>query len=254
MAVWVVGKKIGDLGGYGEVYIAHQKEGDSLSKEAYAVKKLVKLNRLSIERFQREVRLCSHLNHKRIIRILAFHIQEEPYFYVMPRYQSSMNKLLPEIKRDIRRIKVVINRILDGVEYLHQQGIYHRDLKPANILLNKEDDLVISDFGLGMQAGSVTRSLTLSHAGLGTRFFAAPEQLKDAKHVDQRCDIYSLGCMIYLCFSRNVMDRHFDFRNVPPALTYVIRKSTALNKDARYADIQSLRQAFNWAIHSLVHS
>lgn len=249
MTKWNTGERIGDKGGFGEVYKARRAE--EKGAEAYALKNLVQLDQNSIERFQREVRMTKRLNHPRIISVESSNLSKEPYFYVMPLYKHSMNKIIDEIKGDFSRVGVIINGILDGVEYLHNEGVYHRDLKPANILMNTDEDLVISDFGLGVQSNSNSLELTRSNMGMGTNFFSSPEQLSDAKNVDHRTDIYSLGCIIYLCFSRK-NNAYLNLDNLPSQIAFVVRKCTAHNREDRFNDVESLRKAFNGAIGTLL--
>jgi serine/threonine-protein kinase len=87
----------------------------------------------------------------------------------------------------------------------HREGIVHRDLKPENLLQSKDGSLSLSDFGLAKlvgegddPAGDPTNvDLTTSHVGMGTPRYMAPEQFEDARGVDQRADVYSLGVMLY---------------------------------------------------------
>lgn len=163
-----------------------------------------------------------------------------------------MQSIMNEIKRDYLRIRNIFNQIFDGVEYLHSEGVYHRDLKPANILMNSDVDLVISDFGLGVQRDSTSIRLTRTLMGMGTEFFASPEQMMDAKNVDEKTDIYSLGCMIYLCFIEEDWDTHIVLEKMPSVIDYVVRKATAYRKESRFQSIESLRQSFNAAIDRLL--
>lgn len=251
MATWTnEGKIIGDDGGFGEVYRSRKKVGSVTLRTVYAKKKLTNLNPTSVERFQREVRLSSRLNHPRIIKVIASKLSEDPYFYIMPLYNCSMNQILNDLKGDFTRISTIINGIFDGVEYLHGEGVYHRDLKPANILMNSDDDIVISDFGLGVQPDSGSKHLTRVNTRMGTEFFASPEQWSDARNIDHRSDLFSIGRIIYCCFAENI-DQNISYDNIPPAIAYLIRKSTADNKEDRFENVESMRKIFNGAIGTL---
>src|SRR5258708_39679515 len=83
-----------------------------------------------------------------------------------------------------------------GLHYADQHGIIHRDVKPENILITAEGQAKLADLGL---AKTLTEDLELTrtHTGLGTPNYMAPEQFQDAKRVDVRCDIYSLGATLY---------------------------------------------------------
>jgi serine/threonine-protein kinase len=77
----------------------------------------------------------------------------------------------------------------------HELNLVHRDVKPENILLSNEGVVKLADLGLAKALDDV--SLTQTGTGVGTPVYMAPEQATDAKHVDGRSDVYSLGCMFY---------------------------------------------------------
>ena len=90
--------------------------------------------------------------------------------------------------------------ICQAVQHAHHKGIVHRDLKPSNLFLEEEDGLVVvkvSDFGLAKVQDAGIDSLTKSGALMGTPHYMSPEQAQDAKRVDARTDVYSLGMVLY---------------------------------------------------------
>ena len=103
-----------------------------------------------IQRFEREVRLLSRLNHPNIVKIIASNLVADQKFYVMTLYQCSLTSVIPHLVNDYSRQLLIINSILSGIQYLHSEGVIHRDLKPDNILCNSDTDIVITDFGLGI--------------------------------------------------------------------------------------------------------
>ena len=90
--------------------------------------------------------------------------------------------------------KPVLTNLVEAVNYAHISGVVHRDLKPDNIILTNAGSLKILDFGI---AKSENANLTQTGYGLGTADYMAPEQFTDAKGVDGRADIYSLGVILY---------------------------------------------------------
>src|SRR5262249_49932213 len=86
-----------------------------------------------------------------------------------------------------------------GLHHAHERGLVHRDLKPANLLLSNQGEVKILDLGLARFAQDQIGDATLTHEGmgLGTPDYMAPEQFRDARHVDPRADVYSLGCTLY---------------------------------------------------------
>jgi serine/threonine protein kinase len=90
----------------------------------------------------------------------------------------------------------VILACAHGLHHAHEHGMIHRDVKPANILLTSDGIVKLADLGLAKLAES-DEDLTRTGTGAGTPVYMAPEQVLDAKHVDRRSDIYSLGCVLY---------------------------------------------------------
>ena len=124
-----------------------------------------------------------------------------PYL-VMPRMRGEdMGQLLARVK--VLEPSVAVPLVLQacrGVAAGHAAGIVHRDIKPSNLFLEEEDGVVIvkvSDFGLAKVQSAGIDSLTKSGALMGTPQYMAPEQAQDAKRVDARTDVYSLGMVLY---------------------------------------------------------
>jgi len=84
----------------------------------------------------------------------------------------------------------------DALDHAHGLKMIHRDIKPDNILVTKTGLVKVADLGLA-KATDDDMSMTQSGTGLGTPHYMPPEQARDAKHVDARCDIYALGCTLY---------------------------------------------------------
>jgi serine/threonine-protein kinase len=85
----------------------------------------------------------------------------------------------------------------DALHYAHELNMVHRDVKPDNILITKKGHVKLADLGLAKAVDDEDMSLTQSGTGLGTPHYMAPEQARNAKHVDRRCDVYALGCTLY---------------------------------------------------------
>ncbi|MBW2146645.1 MAG: CHASE2 domain-containing protein [Deltaproteobacteria bacterium] len=147
------------------------------------------------ERFFAEAKAAGRLNHPNIITIydtgedydlswIAMEFLEgenlEPY--------TKKEKLLP-----LRRVVEIIAHVCDALEYAHQHNIIHRDIKPANIMLLKNGDIKVTDFGI---ARITSASKTQTGIILGTPSYMSPEQVA-GKKVDGRSDIFSLGVFFY---------------------------------------------------------
>lgn len=225
--------RIGELGGFGCVYKCADENGYE-----FACKVLEKDTDMAIKRFEREVRLLNRLNHPNIIKTITYNLSGEQKFYIMPLYKSSLYRVIPQIEGNMYAQHSVINAILNGIEYLHSEGVIHRDLKPANILYNNDNDIVITDFGLGIQQDS--ESSTLTQTAYGTRRYCPPEQWENMHLVDERADIYAIGKII------EDIVTNFETKTIEnPTMKYIIDKCTKMDKNERFNSIEELRSIVN---------
>ncbi|NJF07336.1 protein kinase [Bacillus subtilis] len=250
---WKLGNQIGEPSGFGQVFSALKIIDGVSQNEEYVVKKLSQLDDDSIARFIREVRYLTKLDHPRIVKCVGYSLEDKPYFYAMRKYNSSLSSILPDLSENYSRIKTVFDNILEGLEYLHNEGYYHRDLKPANVLFNSDNDLVLCDLGLCINSSSdSTTRLTKTNMGIGTRFYCSPEQEADLKTVDHRTDIYSFGKMLYEAFTLT-RPISLDISLLPAPIQYIVKKSTRDKKENRFESVEELRQHFNRAMELLIN-
>ena len=181
-------------GGMGVVY----KSTDPDTGAAVAVKVLpaqLAGDPVFVNRFRREMITLQRLQHPGVVRILDQGEQDEGYYYVMEYMDGgSLETKLKEGMLDplaATRMVLPVSRVL---EHLHAQGVIHRDLKPANILLTKEGESKLTDFGIAKLVDA-TR-MTATQSMLGTVEYMSPEQ-SQGRFVDPRTDIYSLGVIYY---------------------------------------------------------
>lgn len=245
-------EKLGENGGFGDVFRARKIIDEKEIEEDFAIKILKVDSEDAKNRFNREVRILRTLDNPRIMRVIEFNLNIDKPLYVMPRYNSSLRAYLPEIKDDYKRIRTIFNAIFDGIEYLHNGGIYHRDIKPENFLMNSDTDIVISDLGLGVDITSESTRLTKTGMFMGTLVYMSPEQIKDSKHVDNRTDIYSLGKVLYECFTGSV-DITVDLSLLPKGVKYVISKCLNTNINDRFLNVAELRAAFNSSLDIILY-
>ncbi|SCK15153.1 Stk1 family PASTA domain-containing Ser/Thr kinase [Streptomyces sp. WMMB 322] len=188
-------------GGMAEVYLAH----DTRLGRTVAVKTLrVDLARdPSFQaRFRREAQSAASLNHPAIV---AVYDTGEDYVdgvsipYIVMEYVDgstlrellhSGRKLLPE-----RAMEMCVG-ILQALEYSHRSGIVHRDIKPANVMLTRNGQVKVMDFGIARAMGDSGMTMTQTAAVIGTAQYLSPEQAK-GEQVDSRSDLYSTGCLVY---------------------------------------------------------
>lgn len=191
----MIGKEFGKyeiirwLGGgsFGDVYLAK----DKIIDKEFAIK-ISRLYEKEVEILKKEAIILSELNHPNIVRFYSIDIIENKIYLVMEYVDGeSLRNLISEKKLEIEKIKNITIQILDALSYAHKKGFLHRDIKPENILINKNGNVKITDFGLGaLFKGGI---LSLSFAG--TPIYLAPEGW-EGKYLPQT-DIFGVGCILY---------------------------------------------------------
>jgi len=148
-------------------------------------------------RFEREASLGVRLDHPGIVSVHDFVVDGGVLAVVMEWVEGRpMSEVVGEAAGPIpwEQAWPLFRSLLEGVGYAHSQGVVHRDLKPENVLIGSDGAPRIIDFGISKDLAD---SQTRTGAGMGTVEYMAPEQYTDAKAVDHRADIYSLGMMLY---------------------------------------------------------
>jgi serine/threonine protein kinase len=189
-------RKLGQ-GGMGEVYLARQVSLDRLVALKTLSRDLAKREDF-VKRFFREARAMAKLDHANIVKVYAVETVNGLHFAAIEYIDGqSVQDWIDDIGR--MSIGDALNIALccaEALKHAHEMGTIHRDIKPDNILVTKTGVAKVADFGLA-KALDDDVSMTQSGAGLGTPLYMAPEQARDAKHVDQRADIYALGATLY---------------------------------------------------------
>ncbi len=188
-------KKIG-IGGMGEVFLAT----DEMLDRKIAIKVLspeLMKNSLLVERFKTEAKIQATLNHPNIVTLYAFFEESGNYFMVMEFAEGITLKEQIKDNGGINdsRIKNILLQIFAGLQFAHQKGIVHRDIKPSNIIIDKNDNAKIMDFGIAKILDD--KELTSTGVKMGTVYYMSPEIINADKDVDSRTDIYSLGITLY---------------------------------------------------------
>jgi serine/threonine protein kinase/Tfp pilus assembly protein PilF len=189
-------------GGMGKVYKANDKD----IKEKVALKLIkpeVSTDKKTIERFQNELKFARKIRHKNVCQMYDLN-KEEGTYYITMEYVSG-----EDLKGFIRRsgqlaigttIRIA-KQVCDGLAEAHKLGVVHRDLKPSNIMIDKEGNVRIMDFGIARSLKA--KGITGSGVMIGTPEYMSPEQV-EGKKVDQRSDIYSLGVILFEMVTGNV--------------------------------------------------
>ncbi|MBI1313509.1 protein kinase [bacterium] len=190
-------KKLGQ-GGMGEVYLARQISLDRLVALKVLSKELAKKPGF-VERFVREARAMARIDHPNAVKVYAAEADKGLNFVAIEYVDGqSMQDVMDASKElSIGDAVHVILACADALAHAHEMNLIHRDIKPDNILVTKKGVVKVADFGLAKALDDEDMSMTQSGTGLGTPLYMPPEQARDAKHVDQRTDIYALGCTFY---------------------------------------------------------
>jgi serine/threonine protein kinase len=185
-------------GGMGAVYRARERA----TGKAVAIKILSRhqtSNPVLMKRFEQEYNAARILDHPNIVRALEFGYNGGLPYLVMEFVEGE--SLGARLERDHRLSEAeairIIAQVAQGLHRAHRQGLVHRDVKPDNILLTAEGVAKLADLGLVKELDA-DLNLTRTGRGLGTPHFMAPEQFRNAKNADARCDLYSMGATLYM--------------------------------------------------------
>jgi serine/threonine protein kinase/tetratricopeptide (TPR) repeat protein len=256
-------------GGMGEVYLA---EDTKLGRQV-AIKILsseLTEHPEMLQRFEREARAASALNHPNILTIYEIGEADRARFIATEFIEGE--SLRVRIKRGPMELPEVLDigiQIASALAAAHEAGIVHRDIKPENIMLRKDRLVKVLDFGLaklvkqeahGLDSEGVTKALlkTTPGAVMGTTIYMSPEQAR-GRDVDERTDIWSLGVVLYQMVTGDVPfpgDTMSDviasiLKTDPPPLTHetqpvprelehIVSKALRKNREERYQHIRDL--------------
>ena len=189
-----IDKKIGE-GGMGEVFRSMDLyRGDNVAVKI--LKDELSLKSTYLRRFMREIKSGNLLAHEGIVRVIDDGQVNGKPFLVME-YVEGMN--LRQWSRNKRiALPLILEKfemICEAINHAHKYGIIHRDLKPENVLVTYDGKIKVMDFGLARRVDE-TSVITSPGTFIGTVVYTSPEQAS-GKEIDHRCDIYSIGVMLY---------------------------------------------------------
>src|SRR5207237_8029592 len=222
------------------------------------------------QRFMRESRVASSLDHPYVVRTVAAGEHEGLLFLAMDYVEGvDLRELLRRERRlEPRRAVDLIAQVAEALDAAHAAGLVHRDVKPGNILVSSNGDFesaYVCDFGLARHVSSVS-SLTGERGFVGTIDYVPPEQIQGGT-LDGRADVYSLGCVLFeLLTGERPFDREselsvvFAHLNDPPprlsearpdlpaAFDAVFATALAKSPEARYSSCAELAHAARSAL------
>jgi tetratricopeptide (TPR) repeat protein/tRNA A-37 threonylcarbamoyl transferase component Bud32 len=182
-------------GGMGRVY----KVQDTDIKEKVALKLLrpeITLDKEAVERFSNELKLARKIGHRNVCKMFDLGRAEGTTFITMEFVPGEdLRSFLHRSKQlSIGTALSISKQVCEGLDEAHRLGVVHRDLKPGNIMIDKDGDAKIMDFGIARSLSG--KGITGAGVLIGTPEYMSPEQV-EGKDIDQRSDLYSLGVILY---------------------------------------------------------
>ena len=230
-------------------------------------------------RFHREAQAVAALDHHNIVRAYDVDTETEGgveiHFLVMEYVEGKDIEKLLEVRQQFAVIEAAdyLRQAAEGLAHAHEHGLVHRDIKPGNLLVDLKGVVKILDLGLArFFRDTETESLTIKHDEkvLGTADYLAPEQAVDSHAVDERADIYSLGCTLYFALTGHppftdgtLVQRLLAHQtkappsirkqrpDVPESLVVIVEKMMQKRKDDRYQSAAEVAAALSkWLVEN----
>jgi serine/threonine-protein kinase len=261
---YTVQREIG-RGGAARVFLANDASGNLVALKVLHPELQVSV---TADRFLREIRLISRIDHPLVARVLDSGEAGWLIYYVMPFVEG------PTLKAHLERVHrlsvpdavALADDLLGALGAAHALGIVHRDVKPDNIILSPRG-AVLLDFGIARAIESAgTGSLTRSGITVGTSTYMSPEQVQAVGDLDARSDLYSLGCVLFEAIAGRppfrhpnevlVLQMHLDEPapdllalrpDVPEAVARVIARALEKERDRRWASAAEMLAALRSA-------
>ena len=253
-------------GGMATVYKAHH-----AGMDRYVAIKILPFqfaqNQEFNDRFRREVRVIAKLEHPRILPVYdSGEFEGTPYLVMRYLDAGTLKERIEAGKMSLEEVDRIFSQLADALSYAHSHDIVHRDIKPSNVMLTRQGDVFLTDFGIAKLIGEHTQ-FTASGAITGTPAYMSPEQA-EGRPIDARADIYALGIVLYEMVTGRVpfeaetplavILKHLQaplpppssLTDIHPAIEQVILKALARNREERYSHTDDLLGAWKNAVQT----
>ena len=247
-------------GGFAEVYL-----GEHLHLKTQAAVKLLhtRLSHDDIEGFRREAQVIAQLIHPHIVRVLDFGVEGNAPYLVMDfaPYGTLRNRHPKGARVPLYYVTAYVRQVADALYYAHSQRLIHRDIKPENMLVGRNNEILLSDFGIALASQSSSYQNTQDVAG--TIAYMAPEQIQ--AHPRPASDQYSLGIVVYEWLTGNrpfqgtyteIAVKHTmvpppplreQFLDLPQAVEDVVMRALQKDPRQRFEDVHAFAIALEQA-------
>lgn len=206
-------------GTFAKVYHARNiKTSHSVAIKVIEKEKVFKVG--LIDQIKREISVMRLLRHPNVVQLFEVMASKSKIYFVLEfvKGEELFNKISKgRLKEDVAR--KYFQQLISAVEFCHSRGVYHRDLKPENLLLDENENLKVSDFGLSALAES-KRQDGLLHTACGTPAYVAPEVISRKGYDGAKADIWSCGVILYVLMAGllpfhdpNLMEMYRKIRN-----------------------------------------
>lgn len=255
----MTGKKISNFrildllgkGGMGSVYKAFDLKLERFVAIKFLSEALSKKTEL-VNRFRNEARNQAKLNHPNIISVYGYE-EESNFFAIIMEYFSGFS--LEELIRQKEKLSLIesltiVKQILYGISFAHKNGLLHRDIKPSNVLIDRNGNVKMMDFGISSSL-YINEPNSINHSG--TLLYLSPEQI-EGKPVSERSDIYSIGFTFYEMLTgkplhnvnnnfelvneklnNSIRNNVLSDANIPGSVRAIISKAIFINPQKRFS-------------------
>lgn len=228
-------------GGMGTVY----KGRNRATGELVAIKIVpphLLTNQVFMKRFEQEYNAARVVDHPNVVKAIDFGRDGSSPYLVMEYVEGeSLGQRLEREQRLSEHEAIgIISQVAQGLHKAHKAGLVHRDVKPDNILLTPDGQVKLTDMGLVKEL-ETDLNLTRTGRGLGTPHFMAPEQFRNAKNADVRCDIYSLAATLY-----QMVTGELPFKSLSPLDAWMKKIHNELAPPRQH--LADLSERVDWAI------